>query len=686
MNDDPDTALHRRWHAVLAVALLVMAGALMAAWWRSHGASTGTAVSAGDKSSPAAPAAPATRAAQAESSRALDLADRRAFDDASRGFVARPKGRVLAADGSTVWDFERFAFVDGEAPATVHPSLWRHARLNNQIGLFTVAPGIHQLRGFDLANITLIEGRSGWIVVDTLTTRETAAAAMAFARQHLGDKPVSALIFTHSHADHFGGALGVVTAEQVAQRKIPVVAPAGFLDEATSENVLVGPAMGRRATYQFGNLLPASVQGLVDAGLGKGLALGHIDVLAPTVTIDRTPQEMTLDGVRFVFQNVPGSEAPAELAFYLPDLKAYCGAEMLSQTMHNLYTLRGAKVRDALRWSDYIDDAIQRFPEAEVFFASHHWPVWGRAAVQGFMARQRDVYRYTHDQTVRLLNAGMKPHEIAETLKLPASLEADFAVRGYYGTLRHNAKAVYQHYLGWFDGNPANLDPLPRREAAARYVALMGGAHKTVAAGQAAFDRGEFRWAAELLNHLVFAEPGHAAARELLARCYEQLGYAAESAIWRSFYLSGALELRSGKTGTGPEAAMAAGVLAQAPVERYFEAMAAAINGPKADGLTLKIDIVFPDTGSTHRLWLENAVLHHRRAEPTTTTAATAATDADATLTLPQARFVQLMLGTASPKDVLLDDAVKLGGSRVDLLRFFALIEKPPRGFAIVAP
>ena len=675
MNDAPDSALHRRWHAVLTVALLVMAGALLAAWWRSHGAPAGTAVSASDEASAAAPA---TRAAQADSTGALDLADRRAFDDATRGFVARPKGRVLAADGSTVWDFDRFAFVDGAAPATVNPSLWRHATLNNQIGLFKVAPGIHQLRGFDLANITLIDGQTGWIVVDTLTTRETAAAAMAFARQHLGDKPVSALIFTHSHADHFGGALGVVTTQQVAQRKVPVVAPAGFLDEATSENILVGPAMGRRATYQFGNLLPASVRGGVDAGLGKGLALGHIDVLAPTVTIDRTPQEVTLDGVRFVFQNVPGSEAPAELAFYLPDLKAYCGAEMLSQTMHNLYTLRGAKVRDALRWSDYIDDAIQRFPEAEVFFASHHWPVWGRAAVQGFMARQRDVYRYTHDQTVRLLNAGMKPHEIAETLKLPKTLEADFAVRGYYGTLRHNAKAVYQHYLGWFDGNPANLDPLSRREAATRYVALMGGADKTVAAAQAAYERGEFRWAAELLNHLVFAEPGHAAAREWLARCYEQLGYAAESAIWRNFYLSGALELRSGKTGTGPDTAMAAGVLAQAPVERYFEAMAAAINGPKADGLTLKIDIVFTDTGSRHRLWLENAVLHHRRAAP--------ATDADATLTLPQARFVQLMLGTASPKDVLLDDAVKLGGSCVDLLRFFALIEKPPRGFAIVTP
>jgi alkyl sulfatase BDS1-like metallo-beta-lactamase superfamily hydrolase len=401
--------------------------------------------------------------------------------------------------------------------------------------------------------------------------------------------------------------------------------------------------MGRRATYQFGNQLPASRQGLVDAGLGKSVAMGHIGILAPTVLVSRTPQEMVLDGVRFVFQNVPGSEAPAEMAFYLPDFKAYCGAEILSQNMHNLYTLRGAKVRDAVRWSDYIEDARLRFPDAEVFFASHHWPLWGKAQIADFMEKHRDAYRYIHDQTVR-----------------------------------HNTKAVYQHYIGWFDGNPANLDPLPRVEAATRYVALMGGADKTVAAAQAAFDRGEFRWVAELLNQVVFAEPAHNAARSLLARSYEQLGYVAESAIWRNFYLTGAQELRSGKTGDGPDVALSIGLLGLAPVERYLDAMAAGLNGPKADGVELRLNLVFSDMKESYVLWIENAVLHHRKSAPDPA--------ANATLTLTQPVFVGMMTGTASARDVLLGDDLKISGSKIDLLRFLGLIDKPPRSFPIVTP
>jgi alkyl sulfatase BDS1-like metallo-beta-lactamase superfamily hydrolase len=383
---------------------------------------------------------------------------------------------------------------------------------------------------------------------------------------------------------------------------------------------------------------------------------------------------MVLDGVRFVFQNVPGSEAPAEMAFYLPDFKAYCGAEILSQNMHNLYTLRGAKVRDAVRWSDYIEDARLRFPDAEVFFASHHWPLWGKAQIADFMKKHRDAYRYIHDQTVRMLNAGMKPHEIAETLKLPQALDAAFTVRGYYGTVRHNTKAVYQHYIGWFDGNPANLDPLPRVEAATRYVALMGGADKTVAAAQAAFDRGEFRWVAELLNQMVFAEP----ARSLLARSYEQLGYVAESAIWRNFYLTGAQELRSGKTGDGPDVALSIGLLGLAPVERYLDAMAAGLNGPKADGVELRLNLVFSDMKESYVLWIENAVLHHRKSAPDPA--------ANATLTLTQPVFVGMMTGTASARDVLLGDDLKISGSKIDLLRFLGLIDKPPRSFPTVTP
>ena len=654
-----------------AVVALVLAIALGVQWWQGRGPSQRDAAPKGE-------ALPATASAHAAVAASLDLAQAQGFEDARRGFIARPTGKVLAADGSTVWDFDRFAFIAGDAPATVNPSLWRQAKLNSEAGLFKVADGIHQLRGFDLANITLIEGSTGWIVVDTLTTRETAAAAMAFAREHLGDKPVSAIIFTHSHADHFGGALGVVSAEDAARRKLPIVAPEGFLEEATSENILVGPAMGRRATFQFGNELAASSRGLVDAGLGKSVALGHVDILPPTLIVDRTPQEMTLDGVRFVFQNVPGSEAPAEMAFYLPERKAYCGADILAQSMHNLYTLRGAKVRDAMRWSGYIDDALQRFGDAEIFFASHTWPVWGNARVVDFMKKQRDVYRYLHDQSVRLLNTGMKPQEIAETLRLPRSLESAFAVRGYYGTTKHNAKAVYQYYLGWFDGNPANLDPLPRTQAAGRYVELMGGADRTVAAAQAAFDRGEFRWAAELVNQVVFAQPGHGGARELLARSYEQMGYGAESAIWRNFYLSGAQELRTGRTGNGPDPALAAGMLGLAPVERFLDAMAAGLDGPKADGSDLKLNLVFSDTGESFVLWIENAVLHHRKAPPDK--------EASATLTLTRPVFVKMMTGTAGVKDTLLGDDLRVAGSRIDLIRFFGLIDKAPRTFPIVTP
>ena len=682
MNHKPNDALsdrarnaNRGWHWRTAFQTLlglvaVVALVLAAQWWRGR-----------DRSLPSAPvgdAMPATVAANAAVASTLDLARTQDLQDAGRGLIAAPTGKVLSPDGSTLWDFDRFGFLQGAAPATVNPSLWRHAGLNNQAGLFKVIDGIYQLRGFDLANMTLIEGKTGWIVVDTLTTQETAAAAMAFARRHLGDKPVSAVVFTHSHADHFGGALGVVSAQEAARRKLPIVAPEGFLEEATSENILVGPAMGRRATYQFGNQLPASPTGLVDAGLGKGLALGRIGILAPTLIVDRTPQEVTIDGVRFVFQNVPGSEAPSELAFYLPDFKAYCGAEILTQSMHNLYTLRGAKVRDALRWSGYIDDALQRFGDAQVFFASHHWPVWGNPRIVDFMKQHRDTYRYIHDQTVRLLNSGMKAQEIAETLKLPRSLESAFAVRGYYGTVRHNVKAVYQHYLGWFDGNPANLDPLPRQDAATRYVDLMGGADTTVAAAQAAFARGEFRWAAELLNQVVFAQPGHGGARLLLARSYEQLAYVAESAIWRNFYLTGAQELRSGKTGAGPDPALAVGMLGLASVERYLDAMAAALNGPKADGSDLKLNLVFPDTGESYVLWIENAVLHHRKAPPDQ--------NANATLTVTQPVFIKMMTGTAGVKDTLLGDDLQVSGSRIDLLRFFSLIDKAPRTFAIVTP
>ncbi len=622
-------------------------------------------------------ATPAVQQAQAAVAKAADLSDPASMADAKRGFIAAPKGQLRDAQGNLVWDYDGFAFVQGAAPPTVNPSLWRQALLSNQTGLFKVTEGIWQLRGFDIANISLIEGRTGWIVVDTLTSRETAAAAMAFARQHLGNKPVSAVIFTHSHADHFGGALGVITAEEAKARQVPVIAPGGFIEEATSENVLMGTAMGRRATYMYGNLLPRNAKGLVDTGLGKALAFGNIGILPPTVVIDQPRQELTIDGLRFVFHNVPGSEAPSEFVFEIQERKAFCGAETMSHTLHNLYTLRGAKVRDALKWAGYLDDALGYTAGAEVVFNQHHWPVWGSERIRDFIVKQRDTYRYIHDQTVRMMNAGLTAPEIAEQIQLPKSLQDALNVRGYYGTVRHNVKAVYQFYLGWFDANPANLDPLPPVPAAQRYVALMGGGEKVRAAAQQAFDAGDYRWAAELLKHAVYADGKDQAARELLARSFEQLGYLAESAPWRNFYLTGAQELRQGPPTQGLKREALLEMLQHTPIERFLEAMAGALNGPKAEGVNLKINLVFSDSGERFVLWTENAVLHFKRVEA-------GATDANATLTLTKAFFLRMMTGGAGAKDLLLSDETKIDGSKIDLGRFFALMDKASGTFPIV--
>jgi len=617
-----------------------------------------------------------TQAANAQFARELKLDDPQDFADAARGLVARPSGKITNDAGVVLADLDAFSFLEGAAPPTVNPSLWRHAQLNAQMGLFKVAEGIHQLRGFDIANLTLIDGRTGWIVVDPLTARESAAAAMAFARRHLGDRPVTAVIFTHSHLDHFGGVFGALDAADAAARKVPVVAPDGFMEEATSENVLVGIGMGRRSGFQFGKDLPRSAQGFVDAGLGKGVVYGTPGILAPTVLITQDTQEVTLDGVRFVFHNVPATEAPAELTFEVPERKAYCGAEILAQTMHNLLPVRGAKVRDSLRWSNYLDDALGRLDGIDVYFASHNWPIWGRDRIATFITAHRDVYRYTHDQTVRLINAGHTPSEIAEQLRLPRSLAAHFGARGYYGDLRHNVKAVYQHYMGIYDGNPAHLDPLPPEATAPRYLELMGGTEAVVGAARAAYDRGDYRWASELLNHVMFAEPGHAGARALLAQAYEQMGYMAEASTWRNSYLTAAAELRQGPPALGITRSGFVDLLMNTPIERFLDAMAAALNGPDADGVNLKINLVLTDTRQSYVLWIENAVLHHRAAAP--------AGDAHATLSLTKPFFIRMMAGTAGAKDLLLSDEVRVAGSRVDLARFFGLLDKAPGTFAIV--
>lgn len=626
----------------------------------------------------ASDASPTTIAANAEFSAKLNLQNQQDFEDAKRGLIARPTGKIIGADGRVLRDFDEFKFLNGSVPSTVNPSLWRHAKLNEQIGLFKVTEHVYQLRGFDNANITLIEGKTGWIVVDTLNTRESAAAAMAFARKHLGDKPVSALIFTHSHIDHFGGALGVITPLEIAERKVPVVAPAGFMEEATSENVLVGVAMGRRSSYQFGKDLERSAKGMVDVGNGKMIVYGTFGILPPNTLVTQPSQEMILDGVRFIFHNVPGAEAPAELTFTIPEMKAYGGAENLVQTMHNLLPLRGAKVRDALAWSNYLDQALEQVNGIDVYFGQHNWPVWGNANIKEFITKHRDVYKYTHDQTVRLINAGYTPREIAEMVKLPKSLDDYFSVRGYYGDIRQNVKAVYQLYMGSYDGNPANLNPLAPQDSAKHYIELLGGIDKTVSAAQSAYDKGDYRWAAELLNHAVFAQPDHKGAKELLARTYDQMGYAAESAPWRNSYLTAAAELRNGPPKKGINKAELIDLLAQTPIERFLEGMAGSLNGPAAEDMNLKINLVLSDTNESFVLWIENAVLHHKRGavEP----------DANATLTLTKDIFIKMITGTAGVKDTLFSDELKVKGSKIDLVRFFSLIDKPEGTFPIVTP
>ncbi|WP_433899616.1 alkyl/aryl-sulfatase [Pseudomonas sp. PSE1(2024)] len=628
-------------------------------------------------SAAAGDATPATAAVIQASIKGLDLSDNRDMEDAQRGFIARPTGKILGADGNVLIDFDAYRFVEGQAPATVNPSLWRHAMLNAQIGLFKVRDGIYQLRGFDIANMTLIDGQTGWIVVDPLTSRESAAAALAFAREHLGNKPVTAIIFTHDHADHFGGVLGITSSSEVAQRNIPIVAPAGFMEEATSENILAGPAMARRSMYQFGKNLTPGATGIVDTGLGKNVAYGSMGILPPTQIIDQPIQPLELDGVSFVFHNMPGAEAPAELTFSIPALKAYGGAELLAQTMHNLLPIRGAKVRDALRWSDYTQIALDELGDTEVYFGQHNWPIWGNERIREFITKHRDVYKYLHDQTVRLMNAGYTPNEIADKIQLPDSLASYFGTRGYYGDLRHNVKAIYQMYLGAYDGNPAHLNPLVPKESAKRYVELMGGNAKVVEAARVAYDKGEYRWVAELLDQAVLAKPDDTAAKELLARAYEQMGYQAESATWRNSYLTAAMELRNGPPAKGVKRSDLIELMKQTPTERFLEAMAASLDGPAADGKNWTFNLVLTDTNESFVLWIENAVLHYRKGP--------SAANANATLTVTKDLFVQLLGGTAGLKETLTSDDLKVDGSKVDLVRFLGLLEKAPGNFAIVA-
>ena len=608
---------------------------------------------------------------------ALPFHDTTDFHSADRGFIAALSPCVIkAADGRVVWDNDVYSFLDGPAPATVHPSLWRQSTLAAKQGLYEVVPGIYQVRGFDLSNVSFVEGDTGVIVIDPLVSTEVAAAALDLYRTHRGgDRPVVAVIYTHSHVDHFGGVLGVTSQADVDAGAVAVLAPEGFVEHAVQENVYAGPAMTRRATYMYGTLLARGPQGQVGCGLGQAPSTGEVAVIVPTVDIRETGEKHTIDGVEIEFQMAPGTEAPAEMHFYFPRFRALCMAENATHNLHNLLTLRGALVRDPHAWSGYLTEAIDTFADrADVVFASHHWPTWGRESIVAFLSLQRDLYAYLHDQTLRLLNQGYTGVEISEMFQMPPALEQAWHTHGYYGSVSHNVKAVYQRYMGWFDGNPARLWPHPPEALAPRYVEAMGGIDRVVELAQAAFDSGDFRWAATLLDHAIFTDSDHAAARALHADTLEQLAYGAENATWRNFFLSGATELRDGNFGTATTATSMS-MLNELTPEQIFDSLAIRVNGPRSWDVDIAIDITFADLAANYRLTLRNGVLIYRKA-PADSATATVTVKLDSKSRL---LAVAIMGDFTSP-------GLEVSGDETALQSLLGVLDEPDPNFNIVTP
>ncbi|BDH06547.1 alkyl/aryl-sulfatase [Streptomyces seoulensis] len=623
-------------------------------------------------------AEPSISRGNAEIGERCPLDDTRDFEDVRRGFVGTAEETVVRGDDGEVWDLEAYGFLDRDCPPTANPSLWRQSRLAAQHGLFEVTEGVYQVRGFDLSNMTIVEGDRGVLVIDPLISTETAAAALALYRRHRGDRPVTGVLYTHSHVDHFGGVRGVLSDEDVAAG-VPVIAPKGFLEHAVSENVYAGTAMGRRAAYMYGAALPTGERGQIGAGLGQTTSTGTVTLIPPTLYVTHTGQTESVDGIPMVFQLTPGTEAPAELNIHFPDRAALCMAENATHNLHNLLTLRGAQVRNPHVWAHYLTEAIQLFaPHVDVAFASHHWPTWGRDRVLTFLSEQRDLYAYLHDQTLRMLNEGMTPLEIAEAMRMPPALERAWHTHGYYGSVSHNAKAVYQHYLGWFDGNPAHLWEHPPVEAATRYVDFMGGANTVLRRARESYASGDFRWVVQVVNHVLFADPDNAEARALQADALEQLGYGSENGTWRNFYLTGALELREGPVGT-PTVAASPDIMRALPLSQLLDSLAIRVDGPRSWDADLAIRFRLSD-GDPVSLRLRNGVLIHTAG----TTPGERAPDTE--ITLSETDLRALLLGAASLTDLAADGRAETTGDPDKPAELFSYLSAPDPDFAIVTP
>jgi alkyl sulfatase BDS1-like metallo-beta-lactamase superfamily hydrolase len=623
-----------------------------------------------------------TKAVNDELLSLLPFEDRQDFEDAARGHIADINGAVVhAPDGRVTWDPNKFAFVgdDQPCPPTVNPSLWRQSQLCAHGGLFKVVDRMYQVRNHDISNLTIVEGDTGLILFDPLISTECSAAALELYFEHRPRKPVIAVVFSHSHVDHYGGVKGVISEEDVAAGKVRVIAPEGFLEAAVSENIMAGNVMTRRALYQYGSLIPFDEKGNVGLGLGTAISLGTITLIAPTETITETGQKLKIDGLSFEFMLAPDTEAPSEMHWFIEELGALTAAENCCHTLHNTYTLRGAQIRDPHAWSQYLGETIERWgAKTEVLYGMHHWPVWGSDRAVDLLSKGRDAYGFINDETLRLANHGFGPVEIAEQVKLPDMLDRHWALRGYYGTLNHNVKATYVKYLGWFDGNPATLYPLPPEDSAKKYLEFMGGSDAVLEKARAAFDRGEYRWVAEVVNHVVFAEPSNTAARELQANTLEQLGYQSEAGTWRNLYLTGAQELRHGTPNVKLPSSASEDSIKAMSLDLFFNYLGVRLNGEKAGGTNVTLNWVFTDTGEQVLLHLSNGALSH----------VIGRTDdsADATITLTRAALNRFILGQSTLDDEAQNGEIAVEPEIAPLDTLLGLLDEFDLWFNIVEP